>query len=57
MVDDAKGKGKVTDEKETQQRVQGRKSRRLRIWEQEAEREIGSNLFLNDFGGWIAQPK
>jgi hypothetical protein len=51
MVDDAKGKGKVTDEKETQQRVQGRKSRRLRIWEQEAEREIGSNLFLNDFGG------
>jgi hypothetical protein len=22
-----------------------------------AEREIGSNLFLNDFGGWIAQHK
>jgi hypothetical protein len=21
------------------------------------EREIGSNLFLNDFGGWIAQHK
>jgi hypothetical protein len=23
----------------------------------EIEREIGSNLFLNDFGGWIAQHK
>jgi hypothetical protein len=23
----------------------------------ENEREIGSNLFLNDFGGWIAQNK
>jgi hypothetical protein len=22
-----------------------------------SEREIGSNLFLNDFGGWIAQHK
>jgi hypothetical protein len=24
---------------------------------QHGEREIGSNLFLNDFGGWIAQHK
>jgi hypothetical protein len=23
----------------------------------EIEREIGSNLFLNDFGGWISQHK
>jgi hypothetical protein len=39
MADDTKGKGKVTDEKETQQRVQGIKGRRLEIWEEEVHQE------------------